>query len=309
MTVVAPFFNEAAGLEVFYARLVEQLDGLGLAYELIFVDDGSEDRTLELLHQLAENDSRLTVLALTRNFGHQAALTAGLDLAAGEAVVVMDSDLQHPPEVIGSLVTEYEAGADIVYAVRRNARLGLFKRLFSRIHYALMEHVSSVKMERDAADFRLMSAVAVAALRKMRETHRYLRGMVGWLGFPPSVVHYEQPTRHAGKPSYTWRKSLRMARHGIFSFSTIPLELVTWLGVGLTALGGVYLAYILIVTFRGETVAGWASVMVGVLVIGGVQLLSLGILAQYLGMLFEQSKGRPLYVVKQERRGGIAKEP
>jgi len=309
LTVVAPFYNEEAGLEAFYDKLIGQMEKLHVPCDFIFVDDGSQDRTLELLNQLADRDPRVTVLSLSRNFGHQAALTAGLDHAGGEAVVVMDSDLQHPPEIIPRLVAGYEEGADIVYAVRANAAgLGFFKRLSARLYYGTLRRLTNTPVIHGAADFRLMSRAAVLALRAMRETHRYLRGMVPWLGFPHAVVHYEQPERYAGSPVYTFWKSLRMARHGLLSFSTVPLDAVTLLGLGLAALGAVYFCYILAVKAQGEAVPGWASVIVVVLVLGGVQLISLGILAQYVAMIFEQTKQRPLYVVKHKRVGAIARE-
>jgi len=306
LSIVSPFYNEEGGLGQFYQQLSETLAGLDLTVEFIFVDDGSGDGTLEALNRLAAADPRITVLSLTRNFGHQAALTAGLDYARGDAVVTMDSDLQHPPEMIPRMIAEFERGSDIVNAVRGSSQgLGLVKRSTTALFYWLIERTADVKMVRGAADFRLMSRRSVEALREMRESNRYLRGMVSWLGFPFSVVPYEQPARASGRAKYTAAKSLRLARQGLFSFSTIPLELVTWLGVALTGLGFLYLMYILAVVARGQAVAGWASVIVAVLVIGGVQLISLGILAQYMGMLFEQSRNRPLYVLKQERLGRV----
>ncbi len=310
LTVVAPFYDEEAGLATFYRELAAQVEKLNLSCDFVFVDDGSEDRTLELLTGLAEQDPRITVLSLSRNFGHQAALTAGLDHAEGEAVVVMDSDLQHPPDVIPRLIEAYEQGAEIVSAVRANPKAaGFFKQLASRLYYRLLHLLGDTPVIPDAADFRLMSRSSVLALRGMRETHRYLRGMVPWLGFSHATVSYEQPKRYAGSPSYTLGKSLRLARHGLFSFSTAPLDLVTLLGLLLTALGAVYFCYILTIKFYGQAVSGWASVIVVILVLGGVQLISLGVLAQYVAMIFEQAKERPLYILKYKRPRRRARGP
>jgi len=308
LSVVAPFFNEEAGAAAFCDSVRAVLDKLGVSSELVLVDDGSTDATPQLLAEQAAGDDRVTVLSLARNFGHQAALTAGLDHARGDAVITMDADLQHPPELIPRLVEEYERGAEVVYAVREGAAGGnLFKRLTTRLFYWLIERTAEVRMIPGAADFRLMSQRCVRELRAMREPHRYLRGLVPWLGLPYATVSYQEPRRARGEASYTLGKSLRLAKHGLFSFSTAPLQMVTWLGVALTAFGMIYFAYILVIAALGRTVVGWASVIVSVLVIGGVQLISLGVLAQYIGMLFEQGKGRPLYVLKQERASEAAK--
>ncbi len=303
LSVVAPFYNEQDGAHAFYNALSTQLQQLQIRYDLVFVDDGSGDDTLRILNEIAAGDERVTVLALARNFGHQIALTAGLDHAEGALVVVMDSDLQHPPAVIPELLAAHEKGADIVYALRRDSDdLGAAKRLTADGFYWLLRRMSNITVLPGAADFRLMTREVVLALRQMRETHRYLRGMVPWLGFTYAVVPYDQPERFAGRPTYTWMKSLRLARDGLFSFSTIPLTLITWLGLALTALAGLYLVYILLVALFGDPVPGWTSVIVVLLVVGGVQLTSLGVLAQYVGMIFEQVKGRPLYVLKQHPR-------
>ncbi len=303
LTIVAPFYNEKSTIQVFYDTVCQHLDSLNIPCNFVLVDDGSQDETLQLLNAIADKDQRVTVLSLARNFGHQIALTAGLDYADGEAVVVMDSDLQHPPLVIPLMVEKYEDGADIVYAVRNKARnLGLLKRLTSAAYYGLLRHLTSVNFVQGAADFRLMAAPVVATLREMRETHRYLRGMVPWLGYLHTIVLYDQPDRYAGVSNYTWRKMFRLARFGLFSFSTIPLDFITWFGVTITLLGMVYLVYIFIASLvLGIVIPGWTSTIMVVLIASGVQLVSVGVLAQYIGMIFEQVKGRPLYVLKQER--------
>jgi dolichol-phosphate mannosyltransferase len=302
ISIVAPFYNEEENAPVFYQELKAILASLPFQYEMVFVDDGSVDNTLQVLKNLAEQDPSITLLALSRNFGHQLALTAGLDYAAGDIVIVMDSDLQHPPEIIPALVEEYQNGADVVYAVRSNDRgVGLFKRLSSRGYYSLLGRLTNVQIIPGSADFRLMRRDVVETLREMRETHRYLRGLVPWIGWKSATVSYQQPKRRAGRPSYTWSKSMQLARHGIFSFSTLPLEIISWLGLIFAVLGGIYLVYILIISLFGIAVQGWTSTISAVLILGGVQLLSLGIVAQYIGMIFEQVKERPLYVLKYKK--------
>jgi polyisoprenyl-phosphate glycosyltransferase len=303
VTIVAPFYDEEAGASAFYEALAQEMDRLGLPYDMVFVDDGSGDRTPDILEAISRRDPLVTVMTLSRNFGHQAALTAGLSHAEGDVVVMMDSDLQHPPAVIGAMVAEHRKGADVVYAVRRQPRgLGLLKRATAEAYYGLLRRLTDVPVTHNAADFRLMSREALLALRSMREYHRYLRGMVPWLGFSSAYVTYDQPPRRAGRPSYTLRKSLRLAKDGLFSFSTVPLDLITGLGITLTVLAAAYLVYIFVVWASGRAAEGWASVLVALLMIGGIQLITLGVIAQYTGMIFEQVKGRPLYVVKAGRR-------
>ncbi len=304
LAIIVPFYNEAAVARHFYERIREQLDLLAVTVTLVFVDDGSRDGTLGILNGIADQDSRVTILSLARNWGHQTALTAGLDHIDPmvEAVVMMDGDLQHPPETIRSMIAEYERGADIVSAVRlQHKGAGRFKRLASNGFNALMTWSTHVDVCEGAADFRLMSRNAVEVLKGMRETHRYLRGMVPWLGFPSAVVRYQQAPRYAGLPAYTWRRSLRLAHHGLFSFSTLPLNLITWLGFFFAAAAGAYLVYVAFVAFYGRTVAGWTSVIGVMLIVSAFQFLAMSIMAQYLGMVFEESKRRPLYVLKQAR--------
>ena len=215
LTIVSPFYNEELGARLFYEELCRHLNALYVTYDFVFVDDGSSDKTLSVLNELAQADSRITVLALSRNFGHQIALTAGLDYAEGEAVICMDSDLQHPPQSIGEMIAKYETGADIVYAVRNNDdNRDLAKQLVARGFYQIMRRVTRLRFVPGAVVFRLMSAPAVQILRQMRETHRYLRGMVPWVGFNFAIIHYDQQSRHVGTSRYGWRQLFRMARHG-----------------------------------------------------------------------------------------------
>jgi dolichol-phosphate mannosyltransferase len=304
IAIVVPFYNEAAGARFFYERLREQMDFLGRPYTLVFVDDGSRDDTLRILNGVADQDPRVSVLSLARNWGHQAALTAGLDHVdpLADAVVTMDGDLQHPPETIAAMITQYELGADVVHAVRVNHQgAGRLKRQTSRWFNKLMTWSTQVDSVEGAADFRLMSREALDVLKEMREVHRYLRGMVPWLGFTPAVVQYAQAPRRAGSPAYTWRRSMRLAHHGLFSFTTLPLNLITWLGFFFAIAAAAYLVYVAVVAFYGRTVAGWSSVIGVMLIVSAFQFLAMSILAQYLGMVFEEAKRRPLYVLKQVR--------
>jgi glycosyltransferase involved in cell wall biosynthesis len=302
--VIVPFYNEARGARLFYERLRDELAALHLQCSLVFVDDGSRDETLQVLNALADDDPRITVLSLARNWGHQIALTAGLDHVdpAVDAIVTMDADLQHPPETIAAMVEQYEGGAEIVYAIRDKYNdVGPLTRLASRCFHGVLKWSTSVDVVPGAADFRLMSRRAADALKEMREVHRYLRGMVPWIGMPFAVVHYAQAARHVGTPAYTWRRRIRLAHDGMFSFSTLPLNVITWLGFAFAGIAVVYLAYVLIVAFYGRVVPGWASVIAVILVVATFQFLTMSILAQYLGMLFEQAKQRPLNVLKQAR--------
>ena len=304
--IVVPFYNEAASVQAFYQRLRSAVDGLDVSCAFVFVDDGSRDETLTLLNELADVDPCITVLSLSRNWGHQMALTAGFDHVGEDvdAVVTMDGDLQHPPEAIVKMVRLYESGADVVYAVRReNTGAGPMKQLVSRAFNALLGWSTDVNVVAGAADFRLMSRETVGIVRQMREVHRYLRGMVPWAGFSSAVIVYDQEERHAGTPGYTWRRSLRLAQHGVFSFSVLPLHVITWLGVFFAAIAALYLSYVAWVAFNGRVVAGWPSVIGVLLIVSAFQFVALSILAQYVGMVFEQAKQRPLYVLKQARLG------
>jgi dolichol-phosphate mannosyltransferase len=303
--VVVPCYNEAAGIRDFHQQTAAVLSQLGGPYDFVFVDDGSRDDTLAILNALANQYPNINVLSFSRNFGHQIALTAGLDHAGGEVVITMDADLQHPPASIPDLVAAYRAGADIVYGVRENDdNRSWIKSALARNFYRFLSRSTRVQVLEGAVDFRLMSAQCLAVLHTMREKHRYLRGMVPWLGFESSIVHYRQAERFAGQSSYSWRQLARLARHGLFSFSTVPLDVITLLGLVLNGLACLYLIYILLAgvfSNQLQQVPGWTSVIIVLLVTSGIQLISLGVMSQYLGMIFEEVKGRPLYILKQKR--------
>jgi dolichol-phosphate mannosyltransferase len=300
VSVVAPVFDEAATIGELHRRLTATLAPLG-RYELVIVDDGSTDGTWETLRALAQSDPHLSLLRLSRNFGHQIALSAGLDHARGDAIISIDGDLQDPPEAIPALIERWRDGADVVFAVRQH-REGetWFKLATAAAFYKLINRVSSVGIPEQAGDFRLLSRRALDALLTMPESARYLRGMSSWIGFRQAEVGYAREPRHAGTTKYPIRRMLHFAGDAVTSFSATPIRLVAALGFASVALCLIALAWSLYVRIlTDDTVAGWTSVIVVVLFIGGVQLLSLGIIGQYVGRIFDEVKRRPLYFVDE----------
>jgi dolichol-phosphate mannosyltransferase len=306
LSLVLPVYNEEAMIPELDRRLRAFLagvgGGVGESWEVIFVNDGSKDRSLALLTELAAAEPRYKVLSLSRNFGHQMAITAGLDRANGEAVVVMDADLQDPPEVVGQMVARWREGFDVVFGVRsRRHGESAFKKLTAAIFYRLLRGMlGDVSIPVDAGDFRLMSRPVVLTLRALRERHRFVRGLVWWVGFRQTSVAYERPARFAGETKWPLRKMLHFAADGITSFSTVPLRMATWLGVlaGLVAMGGV--GWALYSKFFGGVVRGWTTIMILVGLGSSAQLLMTGILGEYVGRIYEEVKRRPLYVVESE---------
>jgi len=287
LTVVLPVYNEEALLPELHRRLVAALRTLGLPYDVLYVDDGSADRSLEVLTALAREDPRIGVLALSRNFGHQMALTAGLDHARGDAVVLMDSDLQDPPELIPELVARWRDGLDVVYAQRR-ARPGesAFKRATAYVFYRFMRTLASVDIPADTGDFRLLSRPAADALRSLRERQRFLRGLVAWLGFRQGRVLYDRPPRASGESKYSIRQMARLALFGLFSFSNLPIAIVGLAGA--VVCGGALLAL----------AAGASAGHAGLFFLGGVQLLAVWVLGQYVSTMSDEARRRPLYLVR-----------
>jgi glycosyltransferase involved in cell wall biosynthesis len=303
VSIVCPAYEEEEVLPRFHAALCAVLAPLerDYSFEILYVDDGSRDRTLEVLHELARKDVRVRFLSFSRNFGHQAALTAGLEHATGAAVISMDSDLQHPPELIGVLLHRWREGHDVVVTLRQDdPRLGLFKRLTSRAFYGVMRWLSDTEVRVAASDFRLLSRKALDALLQLRETHRFLRGMVSWLGFPTATVPFAPASRAAGVSKYTFRKMLNFAVDGMLSFSRLPLRLALFLGagsLGLAVLTALWTAGAAL--FSGTALDwGWRLVLLAVLAVGGCTLCCLGIVGEYLGRVYEQVKARPLYLLK-----------
>lgn len=303
VSIVSPCYNEAEVIGLFYEELRRVIDGLAEHdFELILIDDGSADRTLEALNRITDRDRRVRVASFSRNFGHQIALTAGLDFATGDAVIMMDSDLQHPPSLIPELIRRWREGHDIVSAVREDTEsVSIFKKASSRAFYWLINALGAVHIPHGAADFCLVSRRVARAVQGMRERHRFLRGMIAWSGFSRALVPYRAAARAAGQSKYTLFKMVGMAVDAILSFSTVPIRLATRAGVLITGLGFAYLAWNLIKAFAtGRMTPGWASLIGITMILGGSQLMFIGLIGQYLARVFEELKGRPLYILKQE---------
>lgn len=304
ISVVVPVHNEEGTIGELHRRLTSVLAPLG-RYEIVLVDDGSSDGTWQAVRELARTDPQVRLIRLSRNFGHQVALSAGLDHARGDAVVSMDGDLQDPPELIPELIEQWRAGSDVVFAIRqRREGETWFKLVTASVFYKLINRMSSVEIPEQAGDFRLLSRRALDALLAMPERARYLRGMSSWIGFEQSSVPYARDARYAGETKYPLRRMLHFAGDAVTSFSATPIRLVAALGFLSVALCLIALAWTLYVRlFTEETVAGWTSVVVVVLFLGGVQLLSLGIIGQYVGRIFDEVKDRPLYFVAEVVEG------
>ncbi len=303
LSIVAPFYNESEVIGLFYHALRPVLGSLrDLDVELVLVDDGSTDDTLDQLNQIAERDSAVRVYSLSRNFGHQIALTAGLDAAVGDAVIMMDSDLQHPPTLIPELVRRWREGHDVVSAIRQStADASWFKGVTSGGFYTLLNALSSTKVPQGAADYCLLSRRVVKSLHDMPERHRFLRGLVSWAGFSRAMVPYEAPKRAAGHTKYSLVKMVSLSLDAVFSFSAEPLRLALRVGLGVTFLGFVYLTWTLINGYLlGGLVPGYASLIGVTMILGGCQLSFIGLIGQYLARVFEEVKGRPIYLLKQE---------
>lgn len=299
LSFVLPIFNEEEVIPELHARLQEFLAKLGMSSEIVFVNDGSKDRSMELLRSLAKGEPRYRILSFARNFGHQTAITAGIDYARGAAVVVMDADLQDPPEVVLEMVAKWREGFDVVYGKRRK-REGetFFKLLTAKAFYRVFAALIPIEVPLDTGDFRLMSRRVVIALRALRESHRFVRGMVAWIGFKQTAVHYDRPGRFAGETKYPLRKMLKFALDGITSFSIQPLRFATYLGVFISVLSVGTAIWAIVAHFvLRATVPGWTAQVVLITLLAAVQLLMIGILGEYIGRIYEQAKGRPLYVV------------
>lgn len=300
ISVVVPVFNESAGIRAFHERTSKALAVLpGAAYELIYIDDGSADDSWAQLAGFAAGDPQVRVVKLSRNFGHQIAITAGLDRARGDCAVVIDADLQDPPEVIARMVEKWRSGFDVVYGVRSKRRgEGALKLLTASAFYRVLDRITGISIPLDAGDFRLMSRRALDQLNQLREKDRFVRGLVSWIGFPQAGVEYERDERLAGETKYPLRKMLKFAFDGITAFSTAPLKLASWLGYATSLLAFLYLASVFVQRAMGATVEGWATIMVALLFLGGVQLICLGIMGEYVGRVFNELKPRPIYIVE-----------
>jgi polyisoprenyl-phosphate glycosyltransferase len=301
ISVVVPVYNEEQVIGTFYERAVSALASLeGFDYELIFVDDGCRDGSYRQLTEFARRDPGVRVIKFSRNFGHQIAITAGVDHAHGDCVVVIDADLQDPPEVIKSMIDAWNNGFDVVYGVREEREgESAMKLLTASLFYKLLGHVAKIQIPANVGDFRLMSRRAVDELKQLREKDRFVRGLVSWIGFKQTGVLYHRDKRYAGETKYPYRKMIKFAMDGIASFSTLPLKLATWLGYATSLMAFLYLISVIVQKILGMTVQGFATIMVAMMFLGGVQLICLGILGEYLGRIFNEIKPRPMYIIEE----------
>jgi dolichol-phosphate mannosyltransferase len=307
LSVVAPVYDEEALIEEFYTRACSALEGL--PFELVLVDDGSSDETPEILDQLAESDPRVRVVYLSRNFGHQTALTAGLDHALGNAVVMLDADLQDPPELIPKMLDHWRAGCDVVYAVREQREgESRFKLSTARWFYRLFDKLAQVELQHNSGDFRLLDRRALDALLSMRERNRFLRGMTVWVGYTQAAVPYHRDPRYAGETKYTIPKMIRFSLDAISSFSHRPLQLATLLGFMISTLAFIAIPVVVILRILGSYLPGFSAITIVVLLLGGIELIANGIIGEYVGRIYDEVKGRPLYLV-QARRNFTEAEP
>jgi len=300
-SIVVPLYEEEAVLSAFYERLRPVLDGLDGPSEVIFVVDGGADRSFEIVKELRARDERVKGIRFSRNFGHQYALTAGIDRAQGQAVIMMDGDLQHPPEAIPGLVEKWRAGAQVVNTYReRTEGIGPLKRLTAALFYGLLNRFGSIRLSPNTADFRLIDRKVAERFRVIREQARFLRGLFVWVGFRQAVVRYTAERRPAGRSKYSVKKMGRLALDGITSFSTAPLRLATVLGLIVAFLGFAYAVYALVVKLTGQAeLTGWTSLIIVVLLLGGVQLITLGLIGEYIAKIYLEAKNRPLYIVDE----------
>ncbi|MGI8557362.1 MAG: glycosyltransferase family 2 protein [Solirubrobacteraceae bacterium] len=300
LSVCAPVFDEEELVEVFYERTTAALRGLD--YELIIVDDGCADRTPEILDRLAESDPRLRVIHLSRNFGHQAALTAGLEHARGDAVAMLDADLQDPPELVVEMLELWEHGSDVVYAVRQE-REGetAFKLAQARWFYKLFDKLAQVELEPNSGDFRLLDRRALDALLSMGERSRFLRGMTVWVGFTQTAISYKRDARYAGETKYPVRKMLRFSLDAIASFSHLPLQLATYLGFLFSGIAFLAIPVVVVLRIWGSYLPGFGSITIAILMLGGIQLIAIGVIGEYVGRVYDEVKRRPLYIVRDQR--------
>lgn len=299
LSVVIPAYNEEANVSRMHVAVSSAAKDLDTDLEVIFVDDGSRDATAERIRELAAGDARVRLISFTRNFGHQAALTAGLQAATGDAIITMDCDLQQPPELIPEMVSAWRAGNEVVQMVRdQTVDAGPGKRFMSRNFYRLMNLVSDTPITPGAADFQLLDRTALNALLSLGDHRPFLRGMVSWLGFRTTAIHYTASARAGGASGYTWRKMVSMAVDAITAFSVKPLRLAFYMGCLSALLSLLYLLYIIRELLAGRTVEGWTSLMVVLLFLGASQLVTLGIVGEYVGRIYDQTRGRPRFILK-----------
>lgn len=303
ISIILPVYNEQENLSETFKRLKDILNKEEIvkgSFELVFVNDGSKDDSIKFIREFRENDSRVKLINLSRNFGHQAAITAGIDFCHGDAVILMDADLQDPPEVLSKMISEWLAGAEVVYAVRQKRKENFLKKGAYFTFYRLLQFIANIEIPLDSGDFCLMDRKVVEQLKSMPERNRFLRGLRSWVGFKQVALPYERQARFAGEAKYTFRKLLKLALDGILSFSSFPLRLATYLGFTICLLGLIYSIFVIeFYLTGGEVPQGWTTLIVLVLLIGGVQLLILGTIGEYIARIYDEVKQRPNYIIKE----------
>ncbi|WNR44046.1 glycosyltransferase family 2 protein [Paenibacillus roseipurpureus] len=300
-SVVVPVYNEEEVIQKSYRRLTDVMEMLGECYELIFVNDGSQDKTLQLLQEVASLDANVRILDFSRNFGHQIAITAGMDASLGEAVVVIDADLQDPPELIPVMIEKWKQGYEVVYAKRRKRKgESWFKRVTALAFYRILRAMTNVDIPVDTGDFRLIDRVVCQTMSSIKEKNRFVRGLVSWVGFKQIAVEYDRDERAAGETKYPLRKMLKLSVDAMTSFSEKPLKLASYAGFAVSAISFIgFIVTICMKLFTDSTVAGWASLLCTVLFMNGILLIILGIIGEYIGRIYDESKDRPLYIVSK----------
>ncbi len=303
ISVVVPIYYEEENIFSLYDRLTNVIsDKMNLNYEIIFVNDGSDDNSVKYIKKLINRDSNIKLLDFSRNFGHQVAVTAGLEYTVGEVTVIIDADLQDPPELIIDMYEKYKNGYDVVYAKRKNrAGESFFKKKTAKIFYRFLDFISEIDIPLDTGDYRLMSRKVVEQLNNMPEKNRFIRGLVTWVGFNQTYVEYDRDERNAGKTGYSLSKMIKFSLDGITSFSTVPLKIATLLGILISGASFIYILRIIYLKyFTEKTIQGWSSIMVSNLFLGGIILLTLGILGEYIGRIYKELKNRPQYIIKEK---------
>jgi dolichol-phosphate mannosyltransferase len=303
-TIIIPVYNEEAVIQESYRRLTRVMESTGEPYELLFINDGSHDKTAELIEALAEKDECIKLLDFSRNFGHQIAITAGMDYARGDAIVIIDADLQDPPEIIPQMIAKWKEGYEVVYA-RRSQRKGetLFKKWTAACFYRLLGWLAEVNIPLDTGDFRLMDRKVCDAMQSIREKNRFVRGLVSWVGFRQTAIEYVREERYAGETKYPLKKMLRFSIDGITSFSYKPLKLATYLGMVVSSVSFVFLLVSLgEKLFTTSTTAGWSSLVACLILLNGMMLILFGILGEYIGRIYDETKNRPLYILRNKQK-------
>lgn len=311
-SVVVPMYNEEAVLAETYRRLTEVMENSGYTYEIVFVNDGSRDKTPLLLNEICDKDNRVKLLDFSRNFGHQIAITAGMDHSSGQCIVVIDGDLQDPPELIPEMIKKWKEGYDVVYG-KRISRKGesFFKKFTAAAFYRFLKAMTDVNIPVDTGDFRLIDRRVCEALKHVNEKNRYVRGLVSWLGFKQTAIEFEREERFAGETKYPLRKMLKLAFDGITSFSYKPLKLASYIGTFLSCASFLYLIFIVFqrILYPETMQPGWASILAVSLFFNGITLLMLGIIGEYIGRIYDEAKGRPLYIISKTRNLTDDKQP